>query len=241
MIIDPKVTKLIIFNYGGGIVEREMRLSLQRGPNDFQIQNVPASFDPNSADITLEFVNPGDKELFSLQQTIVSLPDIETARQIIDREKAAANNIISYSIDFTREVREDVNRLCEASKYRSYADMKGIFDFIINAKNQGEVIVKIQYFITDLRIKWETTLNVNVNNDDKQAELEAYIVVDNQTSFSYDNVELGFAIFELPSLPATGAIAPPGAPATAQPALRQEMLSELNRMKKTQRMRNLAL
>jgi hypothetical protein len=238
MLIDAPVKKVVIFNKGGGIVKREMNLNLQRGNNDFQIQNVPASFDPNSADIKLEYLNPPDKELFSLQQTIVSLPDSETARQIIDREKAAANNIISHSIDFTREVREEVNRLCESSKYRTYADMKGIFNFIINAKQEGEVIVKIKYFISDLRIRWETTLNVNVD-DDKKAELEAYIVVDNQTSFSYDNVELGFAIFELPSQPSTGDFAPQISATANQPGLRQEVLGELNRMKKTQRMKML--
>lgn len=226
---------------GGGIVEREIKLDLQPGSNEFQILNVPASFDPNSATLHLIPINPEDKDLFTLQQTIVSLPDVETARQIIDREKSAANNIISHSIDFTREVREEVNRLCESSKYRTYADMKGIFDFIINAKKSGEIIVKIKYFIADLRIRWETTLNVNVSNDDKKAELEAYIVVNNQTSFSYENVELRFAIFELPSQPPYGGlgggeISGPPAPGNIQ-SLRQETLSELNRMKKTQRMR----
>jgi hypothetical protein len=249
MLIDPKVKKLIIFNHGGGIVEREIKLTLQRGSNEFQIQNIPASFDPNSANVKLEYLHPEqDKDLFSLQQTVVSLPDPETTRQIIDREKSAANNIISHSIDFTREVREDINRLCEASKYRTFNDMKGSFDFIINAKQDGEVKVQIQYFITDLRIRWETTLNVNVKNDEKTAELEAYLVVNNQTSFSYENVELGFAIFELPSM-ATTRVRAPGGPPSGPPAqsqatlsgLRNEMMSELSQMKKTQRMRNLTL
>ncbi len=52
MLIDPKVTKLSIFNGGGGIVEREIKLSLSQGTNEFEIANVPASFDPNSADFS---------------------------------------------------------------------------------------------------------------------------------------------------------------------------------------------
>ena len=72
MFIDPKVKKLIIFNAGGGIVEREMKLTLNQGTNEFQIQNVPASFDPNSADIQLQYLNPDDKEVIILQQSIVS-------------------------------------------------------------------------------------------------------------------------------------------------------------------------
>jgi hypothetical protein len=249
MLIDPKVKKLVIFNQGGGIVEREIQITLQRGSNEFQIQNIPASFDPNSANVKLEYINPEqDKDLYTLQQTIVSLPDPETTRQIIDREKSAANNIISHSIDFTREVREDINRLCETSKYRTYNDMNGSFDFIINAKKEGKVIVKIQYFITDLRIKWETTLNVNIDNDEKTAELEANLVVNNQTSFSYENVELGFAIFELPKRAPSRTIAPGGPPTAPYSGnqeglagLRNEMMNELSQMKKTQRMRNLTL
>jgi len=104
MLIDPKVTKLSIFNGGGGIVEREIKLSVSQGTNEFELANVPASFDPNSADIKLEYVSPGDKDLITLQQTIVSLPDVNTSQQIIDREKSAATNIITYSIDFTREL-----------------------------------------------------------------------------------------------------------------------------------------
>ncbi len=102
MLIDPKVKRLVIFNAGGGIVTRQMKLTLQQGSNEFQIQNVPASFDPSSADIRLEYSNPQeDKDLITLQQTIVSLPDINNVQQLIDREKSAATNIISYSIDFT--------------------------------------------------------------------------------------------------------------------------------------------
>ena len=199
MLIDPKVKSLIIFNGGGGIVQREMKLSLNQGSNEFQIQNVPSSFDPNSADIRLEHVNPEDKEIISLQQTIVSLPERNNAQQIIDREKSAATSIISYAIDFTREMRQTVSSICEASSYRTYADMIGTFNFIINAKKESEIIVKILYFVNDVRIKWETNLQVNINSDGKSAEIEGFIVVNNQTGFSYENVEIGFAIFELPS------------------------------------------
>jgi hypothetical protein len=259
MLIDPKVEKLIIFNAGGGIVERGIKLTLNQGINEFQIQNVPASFDPNSADIRLEYVTPEDRESIILQQTITALPDMTNAQQLIDREKSAANSIISYAIDFTRELREKVTTICEASSYRTYADQKGIFDFIINCSNkEGEVIVKITYFVSDLRIRWHTSLQVKINDDGKTAEVEGFIIVDNKTGFSYDNVELGFAIFELPKAPGyptTGESGPPGPYAEAAQeaafpaALRQEMLGELNRlkdnkgkpMKRTQRMKNLML
>ena len=252
MLIDPKVKKLVIFNAGGGIVEREMKLTLNQGINEFQIQNVPASFDPNSADIELEYVNPLDKESIALQQTITALPDMTNAQQIIEREKSAATSIISYAIDFTRELREDVSTICEASSYRTYADMKGTFDFIVNcSKQEGEVIVKINYFLSDLRVRWKTTLQVNISDDGKTANVEGFIIADNKTGFSYDNVELGFAIFELPRTtryPEEMYQEETGVEQAAFPAaLRQEMQSELGRlqakapMKRTQRMKNLML
>ncbi len=237
MIIDPKVKSLVIFNAGGSIVEREMKLTLQQGINEFQIQNVPASFDPNSADIKLEYINQDDKEFITLQQTIVTLPDKNISQQIIDREKSAANSIISYAIDFTREMRETVSNICEASSYRTYSDMKGTFDFIINAKKEGEVIVKILYFIDDKRMRWSTNLQVNISKDGKTAEIEGFLVVDNQTGFSYDNVELGFAIFELPSpsfSPDRGYY-PPSRPESSMPEFKQEMQSELNMMQSIQK------
>lgn len=237
MIIDPKVKSLVIFNAGGSIVEREMKLTLQQGINEFQIQNVPASFDPNSADIKLEYINQDDKEFITLQQTIVTLPDKNISQQIIDREKSAANSIISYAIDFTREMRETVSNICEASSYRTYSDMKGTFDFIINAKKEGEVIVKILYFIDDKRMRWSTNLQVNISKDGKTAEIEGFLVVDNQTGFSYDNVEIGFAIFELPSpsfSPDRGYY-PPSRPESSMPEFKQEMQSELNMMQSIQK------
>jgi len=248
--IDPAVKSLIVFNSGGGIVEREMKLSLQQGRNEFHIQNVPASFDPNSADIQLEYIKAEDEGDIILQQTIVSLPDRNNVEQVIDREKSAANSIISYAIDFTREMRQTVSSICEASSYRTYADMIGTFNFIINAMKESEVIVKILYFISDVRIKWEVNLQVDIKNDGKTAEIEGFIIVNNQTGFSYDNVDLGFAIFELPSItsyPSTGA--PPMPSAGGQTmnqapisSLRDGMLGELNRMKpmkKTQRFKQL--
>jgi hypothetical protein len=244
MLIDPKVKSLVIFNGGGGIVEREMKLSIQQGINEFKIENVPASFDPNSADIKLEHINPEDKDLITLQQTTITLPDYNNSQQIIDREKSAANSIISYAIDFTREMREKVSRICEASSYKTFADMKGTFDFIINSTKEGEVIVKILYFLSDVRIKWDTTLQVNISKDGKTAEIEGFIVVDNQTGFTYENVELGFAIFELPKPLSTSVDYPE---MNVPEDMRQGMMNELQSlrtvrkapMKRTQRFKQL--
>jgi len=242
MQIDPKVEKLIIFNNGGGIVERRGKFAIKQGQNEFEIQNVPASFDPSSADVKLKYVNPEDEDSIRLQQTIVSLPDPKYVRQLIDREKSAATQIISHSIDFTRELREEVSNICEASSYRTYSDMKGTFNFIIDSDKEGEVIAEVNYFISDLRIKWETTLQIDLKDEGKTADLEAYIVIENQTGFSYEDVELGFAIFELPS----GSETYPPTPQvtdtyTNAPEIAQAAFRALPKQKKTQRMKNLML
>ncbi|MBN1802684.1 MAG: hypothetical protein JW891_14325 [Candidatus Lokiarchaeota archaeon] len=242
MIIDPRVKKLIIFNGGGGIVEREMKVSIQQGTNDFQLANVPASFDPNSANVELKFLKSEDLNAFTLQQTIVSLPDWSNSNKIIEKEKSAANSIISYSIDFTREMREKISTICESSSYRNYEDMNGVFNFIVDAKREGEVIVKIKYFVNDLRIKWETTLQVSIDKSNESAEIEGFIVVENLTGFSYENVELGFAIFNLPIKPVRTDYYPDDQKQAVYEETEQayEPYQE-QKIKRTQRLKNLML
>ena len=81
--------------------------------------------------------------------------------------------------------------------------------------------------------------------------MEGFVVVDNHTGFSYDNVELSFAIFELPHIPyGAGEGRPPPIPVPPESTiseLRGEMMGELNRlqsiqkapMKRTQRFKKL--
>ena len=87
MLVDPKVNSLVIFNGGGGIVEREIKLQIQPGINEFEIEAVPASFDPNSADIKIEYINPKD---VSLEDVFIKLTgrslSVDT-RKVIKEEK----------------------------------------------------------------------------------------------------------------------------------------------------------
>ena len=77
--------------------EEEIKLSVQQVINEFQILNVPASFDPNSADVKLKYLNAEDEKHFKLQQTIISLPDPKNVQQIIEREKSAIFSSFFYS------------------------------------------------------------------------------------------------------------------------------------------------
>jgi hypothetical protein len=86
--------------------------------------------------------------------------------------------------------------------------------------------------LSDVRIRWNTTLQVNINEDGKTAEIEGFIVVDNQTGFTYENVELGFAIFELPQTPSNIADYQSNVPPLN---LRQEMMSEMGSLKNIQK------
>ncbi|MBN1215641.1 MAG: hypothetical protein JXA99_09420 [Candidatus Lokiarchaeota archaeon] len=239
MLIDPRVKSIIIFNEGGGIVKREIKLTLQTGSNNFEIQNIPASFDPNSAEVKLKYLKPEDKTHITLQQTITSLPDIKNANQLIEREKSAAQNIISHSIDFTREMRDNISNICEASSYKTYADMNGIFEFIVNSSRESEILVEITYFINDIRIKWNTTLHVNINKSGKTAEIEGFLVIDNQTGFSYNHVDLGFAIYKIPEDASLNLMQEQEQQAYFQSSAIGQDLQQSR--KKTQRLKNLML
>ena len=81
-----------------------------------------------------------------------------------------------------------------------------------------------------------------MSDDRKTAELEAFIVVNNQTGFSYDNVELGFAIFELPGAgESTIDYQYDDDYPVEEAEMAQVAFANLPKMKKTQRMRNLML
>ena len=64
--------------------------------------------------------------------------------------------------------------------------------------------------------------------------------MDNQTGFSYENVELGFAIFELPSTDMEIQQDYYYESEEAMP-MAQQAIESLSKQKKTQRMRNLML
>ncbi len=197
MKINPSPTQFIVFSGGGGLVFRRQIIKIVPGLNTFDIDDVPASFDPRTA--TVELLNaPASVEIVQLN---VKRPDKSIMNQFIQREKGAATNIINAATDLRGQNREKVIQMIESTHYRSYEDVLGSFTAIISSKVEKEVELEVRYFVEDARIKWEPSLHISIDKDAKTATMEGFIVVMNNSDFTYSQCELGFAEFELERQP----------------------------------------
>ena len=191
MKINPIPTQFTIFSGGGGLIERTQKIRVHPGINQFEIDNVPASFDPST---TMVFFSNNEK--ISLQQVDVKRPDKMIVDTFINREKQAAKNIIVNATDLRGESREKILQIIESANYRRYEDMKGTIIVSIESQIEQEIELTIKYFIEDSRIKWEPSLKVQIDEESGNATLEGYILVMNNTDISYPKCEIGFAEFE---------------------------------------------
>lgn len=195
MKINPTPTQFIIFSGGGGLLEREQKVHVQPGLNTFDIENVPASFDPST---TMVFFPEEESiaETITLQQVDVKRPDKKIVENFIQREKNAAQNIIENATDLRGENRELILQLIESANYRRYEDMQGTIIITLDSKIDQELTLGIKYFIEDARIKWEPSVHVEIDEDSQTAKVESYILVMNNTDMTYPKCKLGFAEFE---------------------------------------------
>ncbi len=193
MNINPPCKKFIIFSGGGGVVFRAMEIELPSGKTILNVADIPASFDPNTTTVELGNVN-GDVNLIQID---VKRPDKRISDMFIEREKTASDAIIQSATDLKSSNREDIIEICESAYYRRFEDMKGGMKIIIHAEKQSTCTLEIKYFIEDSRIKWKPTIQVEINEQTKKADIEAYIMVMNNSDFNFENVDLQFAEFEL--------------------------------------------
>ncbi len=191
MKINPPPIKFIIFSGGGGLLERKQKVTLTQGLNRFEIENIPAAFDP--ATTTVFFPSTTG---VTLQQVDVKRPDKRIVDTFISREKVAADIIIENATDLRGASREKILALIESAHYRRYEDMFGSLIISIESKTLQEMELGIRYFLEDDRIKWEPSLHVTVDEETGTATIEGFILVMNNTDISYARCELGFAEFE---------------------------------------------
>ncbi|NHJ49950.1 MAG: hypothetical protein FK733_19315 [Asgard group archaeon] len=191
MKINPPPTKFIIFSGGGGLVERKQKVSLTQGLNRFEIENVPAAFDPSTTTVFFPSTTG-----VTLQQVDVKRPDKRIIDNFISREKEAADIIIANATDLRGASREKILDLIESAHYRRYEDMFGNLIISIESKAVQEIELGIRYFLEDDRIKWQPSLHVTIDEETGTATVEGFILVMNNTDISYPRCELGFAEFE---------------------------------------------
>ena len=192
MKINPPPTKFIIFSGGGGLIERIQKVGLVTGINEFEIENVPAAFDPSTTSVFF----PEETSEISIMQIDVKRPDKRIVDNFINREKQAATNIIQNATDLRGENRDMILQLIESAHYRRYEDMPGTIIITLESKAEKEVALGIKYFLEDSRIKWEPSLHIQINEDKGTATIEGFILAMNNTDLSYPRCELGFAEFE---------------------------------------------
>jgi hypothetical protein len=193
MTINPPCKKFIIFSGGGGLSFRSQTIEISSGQTLIEISDVPASFDPNTTTVELNNIKGNAKVI----QIDVRRPDKRIMDMFINREKTASDAIIQSATDLKGSNREKIIQICESAYYRRYEDMKGTIIILVEAEESCESLLDIKYFIEDSRIKWKPTIQVEIDEKTKSANIEGYIMVMNNSDFSFENVELQFAEFEL--------------------------------------------
>ncbi|MHA1298567.1 MAG: hypothetical protein ACTSO9_03890 [Candidatus Helarchaeota archaeon] len=176
---------------------REQKVRITPGKNMLEVEEVTASFDPDT--ITVE-IKSEQQNRVNLVQVSVNLPDRTISNMVISREKTAANNIITNAADLRAESRKQILAICESAYYRQYDDMVGELIIIVQSEIEAEIELSIKYFFNDTRIRWKPGLQVDLDENNK-ATIIGYINVDNNSDFLFENVELKFAEFELESIP----------------------------------------
>ncbi len=194
MKVNPPAIKFIIFSGGGGLVTRQQKVMVNPGKNQFEIQDVPASFDPETSTVD---ISSTEIENIKLVQISVKQPDKKTVEMVINREKNASDGIIKTATDLRAENREEILSICESAYYRQYEDMFGDLIIELQSKVNAEVTITIKYFISDVRIKWNSSLQIDLDENSKTATVVGYIMVQNNSDFKYENIELEFAEFEI--------------------------------------------
>ncbi len=193
MKINPQPVKFIIFSGGGGLVFRRQSVKLTAGINTFEIDEVPAAFDPKTA--TVEIIDAPDG--VDVMQLDVKRPDKTIMNQFMGREKTAATNIINAAADLRGQSREKIIQIVESTHYRSYEDAIGSFSVIMSSKKDVTIELEVRYFLEDARIKWEPSLHIALDQVTGEATFEGFILVMNNSDFTYPQCELQFAEFEL--------------------------------------------
>ncbi len=197
MKINPPNKKFVIFSGGGGLMVRSQTVEVPAGRTIFEIDDVPASFDPNTT--TIEISEPSEGSGIELVQIDVRRPDKRIIDSFIAREKNASNAIIQSSTDLRGESRDRIIQICESAYYRRFEDMFGAINVVIDAKAPGRFTLQVKYFLEDSRIKWRPGIHAYIDPKSKTSRVEFHIQVMNNSDFSFENVEVQFAEFELES------------------------------------------
>jgi hypothetical protein len=240
MKINPPYSRFIIFSGGGGLALREHEIKLSAGRNIIEVQDVPSSFDEDTVTVELEETEA------KLIQVVVKKPERQFVEDAMRREREASERILSASVDIRSELREEVLNICEGIRSYRYEDSYSELIVTIDSAKDEMGKLTISYFMDDPRIWWTPSIQIDMENNEKDVRITGYILVENQTNLSFEDVELSFVEFEgatrRPPPPVSGYMTPPmeqeetgypaGLPEVAgQTQFRRQMMNELRRLK----------
>ena len=185
LVFNPPITHFIIFSGGGGLIEREAKILLQEGVNKLQLRGIPASFDQDSFWVDLEGT-------VVLKQLSIRKPNRRYVEDILQKEGDAARRLIEASADVGNR-RGEIIEVCEAIAQRSYLDQEVEVEVHLHSQIATESLIKLSYFINDHRFSWKPTITVDIDGDN--VNIRGMIAIENQSSQSFEDVEVSFADF----------------------------------------------
>ena len=186
--IDPPIKNFVVFSGGGGLITREAAVTLQAGKNQVIIQEVPASFDPET--FVLEFDDPAVK----LREFVIKKPNRQYVDDNLRREGECAKRLINESMELG-PARPEILEICEAVSLRTFIDEEVYLMVWLEAPVAVEGTLTLSYFIDDVRFKWKPTLIVELDEDWKRCRVKGFIAITNESARRFDDVEVSFADF----------------------------------------------
>ncbi len=187
-IIDPGISRFVIFSGGGGIITREMKIDLEKGDNKLLVKGVPSSFDPETFNVDL-----GEKKV-ELREIVIKKPNRQYVEDTLQRETQAASRLIQESKDIG-DRRREILEICEDISLSTYLDEEVYLLLWLVSKNKKKTNIKLSYFIDDGRFSWKPTITVDQYSKDNKVRIQGLIAIKNESAIRFDNVEVQFADF----------------------------------------------
>ena len=186
--INPKIKSFVVFSGGGGLITRKIILNLNKGINEITVNDVPASFDPDT------FVVDFNSDKIKLQEFVIKKPNRKYVDDNLKREGNCAERLISESIELGT-MRPKILEICENVSNRTYIDEEVYLVIIAEAEADIEISLAISYFIDDARFKWKPTIIVELDENWENCKVKGFIAISNESANRFDEVDVSFADF----------------------------------------------
>jgi hypothetical protein len=186
--IDPHISRFVIFSGGGGLITRDMEAELEKGDNQLQIKGIPASFDPETFNVSIA------PKKVKLLEIVIKKPNRRYVEDSLEREASAATRLINESKDIGTQ-RGEILEICEAISLRTYLDEEVHLLLWLISPSRLKARLQLSYFIDDDRFSWKPTITVDQRGEGDEVRIQGLIAIRNESAVRFDGVEVNFADF----------------------------------------------